>query len=130
LVVKELIAGKALPAAMEKAGTALAPHVPGEERSIFEPFLSGTILEASESEIETSGYVVHTLGASLWCCARNDDFRGAVLEAVNLGYDADTRGARRGWLGRGHARDRFNPGGMDRGAAGSGAGERSGTAVF
>jgi ADP-ribosylglycohydrolase len=93
LVVREIIAGKPISAAMEKAGTALVLHVPKDERPILSPFLSGTILEANEREIETSGYVVHTLAASLWCCARNDDFRDAVLEAVNLGYDADTTGA-------------------------------------
>lgn len=78
---------------MEEASVALDLHVPEEERPILEPILSGAILEASEEDIESSGYVVHTLGASLWCCGRNGDYRGAVLEAINLGYDADTTGA-------------------------------------
>jgi ADP-ribosyl-[dinitrogen reductase] hydrolase len=44
-------------------------------------------------QIRGSGYVVDSLEAALWCYARHDNFRDAVLEAVNLGDDADTTGA-------------------------------------
>ncbi|UXH77986.1 ADP-ribosylglycohydrolase family protein [Roseateles amylovorans] len=44
-------------------------------------------------QIRGSGYVVDSLEATLWCYARHDNFRDAVLEAVNLGDDADTTGA-------------------------------------
>ena len=44
-------------------------------------------------QIMGSGYVVDSLEAALWCYARHDNFRDAVLEAVNLGDDADTTGA-------------------------------------
>lgn len=37
--------------------------------------------------IESSGYVVRTLEAALWCCALHKDYRSVVLEAVNLGGD-------------------------------------------
>lgn len=40
-----------------------------------------------------SGYVVASLEAALWAFAGADDFRAAVLRAVNLGDDADTTGA-------------------------------------
>jgi ADP-ribosyl-[dinitrogen reductase] hydrolase len=43
--------------------------------------------------IASSGYVVHTLEAAVWCVARADGFADAVLEAVNLGDDADSVGA-------------------------------------
>jgi len=51
-----------------------------------------------ESEIRGSGYVVHTLEASLWALANNDMFRDTVLAAVNLGEDTDTTGAVAGGL--------------------------------
>lgn len=41
-------------------------------------------------EIRSSGYVVHTLEAALWCVDRSDEFAQAVLLATNLGEDADT----------------------------------------
>lgn len=47
----------------------------------------------SVGQIKGSGYVVDSLEAALWCYARHDNFRDAVLEAVNLGDDADTTGA-------------------------------------
>ena len=37
--------------------------------------------------------MVDSLEAALWAFHRADDFRGAVLLAVNLGDDADTTGA-------------------------------------
>ena len=38
-----------------------------------------------KSEISSSGYVLHTLEATLWCLERHDSFRACLLEAVNLG---------------------------------------------
>ena len=49
-------------------------------------------------DIYSSGYVVHTLEASLWCIVNSLNFKDAVLSAVNLGNDADTTGAVTGGL--------------------------------
>jgi ADP-ribosyl-[dinitrogen reductase] hydrolase len=40
--------------------------------------------------ISSSGYVVDTLEAALWCVSRADNFSEAVLFAANLADDADT----------------------------------------
>lgn len=48
--------------------------------------------------IRGSGYVVHSLEASLWSIGRTSDFRSAVLLAANLGEDADTTAAITGQL--------------------------------
>ena len=45
------------------------------------------------SQIESSGYVLHTLRAALWCLTTTDSYRDCVLTAVNLGGDADTTAA-------------------------------------
>ena len=37
--------------------------------------------------------MVHSLEAALWCFARHDSFEATVLEAANLGDDADTTAA-------------------------------------
>jgi len=50
------------------------------------------------SEISSSGYVIHTLEAALWCVARADSFAEAVLLAANLGDDSDTVAAVTGQL--------------------------------
>jgi ADP-ribosyl-[dinitrogen reductase] hydrolase len=54
--------------------------------------------ELPASEIQSSGFVVHTLEASLWCLLQSTDYRSAVLNAVNLGEDTDTTAAVTGAL--------------------------------
>lgn len=44
-------------------------------------------------EIKGSGYVVKSLEAALWAFYNTDNFKDAVLDAVNLGDDADTTAA-------------------------------------
>ena len=56
------------------------------------------INQLEEDEIESSGYVVHTLEASLWVLAKYNSFKDTVLAAVNLGKDTDTTGAVAGGL--------------------------------
>ncbi|MDR0854530.1 MAG: ADP-ribosylglycohydrolase family protein [Clostridiales Family XIII bacterium] len=50
------------------------------------------------SEIKSSGYVVDTLEAAIWCLLNNNDYSGTVLTAVNLGGDTDTTAAVAGGL--------------------------------
>lgn len=51
-----------------------------------------------ESEIKSSGYVVSTLEAALWAVSTTDNYRDAVMKAVNLGNDTDTVAAVAGGL--------------------------------
>lgn len=52
----------------------------------------------TRGEIKSSGYVVRTLEAALWSIWTTNNFREAVLTAVNLGDDADSVGAVAGQL--------------------------------
>ncbi|KAG8530032.1 uncharacterized protein KY384_005514 [Bacidia gigantensis] len=58
----------------------------------------GSMAQIPESEILSSGYVVHTLEAALWAFLSTDSFRDGALKVVNLGDDADTVGAVYGGL--------------------------------
>ena len=49
-------------------------------------------------EIPSSGYVVDTLTAGLWCLLTSKDYPETVLKAVNLGGDTDTTGIVAGGL--------------------------------
>ena len=51
-----------------------------------------------EDEIKSSGYVVDTLEAAIWCLLNTNDYETCVLKAVNLGSDTDTVGAVAGGL--------------------------------
>lgn len=64
----------------------------------YDPYQIRPILDYSENEIGSSGYVVETLEASIWCFLKFDNFRDTVLKAVNLGADTDTTGCVAGGL--------------------------------
>ena len=51
-----------------------------------------------EEEIKSSGYVVDTLEATLWCLLNTDNYKSLALKAVNLGEDTDTVAAVAGGL--------------------------------
>ncbi len=70
----------------------LTEHFP-LERPVFEGLLGGDLGARDRGSIRSGGYVIDTLTASLWCSLRARDFSSGLLEAVNLGGDADTTGA-------------------------------------
>lgn len=52
----------------------------------------------SRQDIKSSGYVVDTLEAAIWCFLTTSTYKECVLKAVNLGDDTDTVGAVAGGL--------------------------------
>ncbi|SKB12689.1 conserved exported hypothetical protein [Planktothrix sp. PCC 11201] len=68
------------------------------ESSRFDRVLRGNIDQLSTDEIQSGGYVIHTLEASLWCLLTTSSYPEAVLKAVNLGEDTDTTAAVTGGL--------------------------------
>lgn len=69
-----------------------------KEQQLFARCLSGDIFELKEEEVYSSGYVLHTLEASLWCLLNTSTYAEAVLKAANLGEDTDTTAAVTGGL--------------------------------
>lgn len=63
------------------------------EIKYYERVLLQNIAAVPEQQINSSGYVVHTLESSLWCLLTTSDYPTCVLRAVNLGGDTDTTGA-------------------------------------
>lgn len=68
------------------------------EIQLFDRILKNDISKYDESEIQSSGYVLHSLEASFWCFLNSDSYEETVLKAVNLGEDTDTTGAIAGGL--------------------------------
>ena len=54
--------------------------------------------EVEEKDISSSGYVVDTIKAAIWCLLNTTDYRSCILKAVNLGSDTDTVAAVAGGL--------------------------------
>lgn len=69
-----------------------------EEIEKLNRLLEGNVWTLDENAIHSSGYVLHSLEASLWCLLTTNDYKEAVLKAVNLGQDTDTTGAIAGGL--------------------------------
>lgn len=57
-----------------------------------------TLAALPEEAIKSSGYVVDTLQAALWCLITTRSYRDCMLKAVNLGSDTDTVAAVAGGL--------------------------------
>lgn len=63
------------------------------ELKIYEDILIGNVKRLDEEDIKSSGYIVDSLIASLWCFMTTSSFSESVLKAINLGNDTDTIGA-------------------------------------
>ena len=106
LVARALLAGQPPAAAYatmrEQAKQWLAgstaPVVAIIEAGHYDAVLGGKLPTLTERHIHSSGYVVHTLEAALWCLLRHQTYAATVLAAVNLGDDTDTTGAVAGGL--------------------------------
>jgi ADP-ribosyl-[dinitrogen reductase] hydrolase len=92
LMVEAVLRGTSVTEAYRAAVAYFEPRLQSlpRERAAFARLLEGNIAHTARDEISASGYVVHTLEASIWCVLCHDDFERAVLAAVNLGDDTDT----------------------------------------
>ncbi|GJD95405.1 ADP-ribosylglycohydrolase family protein [Methylobacterium iners] len=91
--------------ACEAFGTILAKAIQGKAltdvlRGFYGAFgdqvqaiLDGSWRGKARDQVQSSGYVIHSLEAALWCVGSSGSFEGAVLKGANLGDDADTTGA-------------------------------------
>lgn len=89
-LIAEAVAGRSHDAILAPRACGLAPSVAA--------VLAGSWRGKVRRAIQSSGYVLHSLEAALWCVARTGDFSSAVLLAANLGDDADTTAAITGQL--------------------------------
>lgn len=64
----------------------------------FNRLIYNDISKLKEENIKSSGYVIDTLEAAIWCILTSDSYKTSVLKAVNLGDDTDTVGAITGGL--------------------------------
>ncbi|MFN8468017.1 MAG: ADP-ribosylglycohydrolase family protein [Caldilineaceae bacterium] len=84
-------------AGADKSAVLFGPHAGLAEGTGLGPKLQaiaeGAYRNKDAGQIHGSGYVVDSLEAALWSFWRTDNFRDAILTAVNLGDDADTTAA-------------------------------------
>ena len=91
LVVRQLLLGcKPQPALSAPRADFTNLHGQSSEFSHFRRILEDDLASVPEEGIVSTGYVVHTLHASLWCLLTTTSYEACVLKAVNLGGDTDT----------------------------------------
>ena len=71
----------------------------GEEQlAYYQRIFDENFAALPREQIKSSGYVVDTLEAALWCLFTTDSYRDCILKAANLGEDTDTVAAVAGGL--------------------------------
>ncbi|CAM3956816.1 ADP-ribosylglycohydrolase family protein [Vreelandella rituensis] len=73
------------------------PSVPMQGTAIAR-ISQGLFHHLPRDDISSSGYVIDTLEAALWCCSKAGSAEEAIVRAANLGNDADTVAAVAGQL--------------------------------
>ncbi len=69
-----------------------------EAQSAYNRFLKEDISKLTIKDIKSSGYVVDTLEAAIWVLLKSENYKEAIIGAINLGEDTDTIGAITGGL--------------------------------
>lgn len=83
-----------------KNGLCMAEYLYADEPQLatYARLFAPDFADLPRDEIRSSGYVVDSLEAAVWCLMTTDSYRDCVLKAVNLGEDTDTIAAIAGGL--------------------------------
>ncbi|MDQ0059836.1 ADP-ribosylglycohydrolase family protein [Paenibacillus harenae] len=94
-----LLEGLSLDDALARTRAVILAHYSNDlHLKHFERLLYVDFRSLNENDIESSGYVIHTLEAAVWSLLTTGSYKEAVLKAINLGEDTDTTGAVTGGL--------------------------------
>ena len=92
--IKAILDGKSKEEALESISTIdYTDYYSQETVKYYKRIIDGSVINLPEQSIKSSGFVVDTLEASIWCAHNTKDYKSSVLKAVNLGDDTDTVGA-------------------------------------
>ncbi len=103
-IAAEILAGKKLIDAIKTGVEKARNFYKGQEEFKAELEIYGRIWDIEkfaklkDYNIKSTGYVVYSLEAAIWCLLTTDNYAECVLKAVNLGGDTDTIGAISGGL--------------------------------
>lgn len=97
-ILTKLLESPTIESGIEALRTAQQYYADHEEAALYARLFSPDFRNLSRDAINSSGYVVSTLEAAIWCLLNTESYRDCVLAAVNLGDDADTVAAVAGGL--------------------------------
>lgn len=94
-----LLEGLTLDEALARTRAVILTHFSNDpDLKPFERLLHVDFRSLNAGDIESSGYVIHTLEAAIWSLLTTGSYKEAVMKAINLGEDTDTTGAVTGGL--------------------------------
>ena len=64
-----------------------------ETQEVFKRLINEDISKLKVNDINSTGYVVDTLEAVIWVILKSENYKEAIIGAINLGGDTDTIGA-------------------------------------
>ena len=73
-------------------------EISAKEQGHFFRLLKMDISKLAEEAIDSGGYVMHSIEASIWCLLNTNSYETSVFKAINLGRDTDTTAAITGGL--------------------------------
>ena len=89
--LRQLLAGQRLDEALKQAGQLVhQSDFRAEEFAYFDRVLSPDFFATPRDQIRSSGYVIDSLEAAVWCAANAASVQDLILTAANLGEDTDT----------------------------------------
>ena len=97
-IVQELISTPRKSSVKKALAKAKEYYIDAEENKSYNRLYEQNFELTAEKDIKSSGYVVDTLEAAVWCLLNTSNYKECVLKAVNLGQDTDTVAAVAGGL--------------------------------
>lgn len=79
-------------------GWRISDDAPNLYRNDFERLFADRFASIPEHAIQSTGYVLHTLEAAVWCFMNSNSYEQCVVKAIRLGEDTDTIAALSGAL--------------------------------
>lgn len=96
--VIELLKGKSKQEAYMNIRIYDYSYFTAETKEMYKRLLKADISKLELNDIKSTGFVVDTLEACLWCLLRHNNYKNTIIEAINLGNDTDTISALSGGL--------------------------------
>lgn len=69
-----------------------------ETQEVYNRLIKDDISKVKVNDIKSTGYIVDSLEAAIWVTLKSENYKEAVIGAINLGGDTDTIGALTGAL--------------------------------
>lgn len=98
MILKRILLHADKTAIVDGLAEAQALYYDNAENIHYQRLFSPDFPKLSRKEIRSTGYVVDTLEAAIWCLLTTHSYEACVLKAVNLGEDTDTVAAIAGGL--------------------------------